>query len=554
MPESSALRTLCGRDRRALSMKIIMNRKTIITAALIFLAALAAVAAQSPRRGTPTRTAPVRPTPEKSKTDAAAQPSPAKALEITPATLAIVNDVSITASDMEAQVSATILNDPDLYLRAFYSDREKEIKAARQRALDARISSLLIAVESKKRGLTTEEFLNREINSKIAPPSETEIVAAYNSNRAEIGNADLEKVRLNIINYLREQRRQELYPGMINRLKMTNTVVKHADVNAPSLAPGTVLAAVNGEPIRIETINQRMKAYIYQLEMRIYDTQKQALDRRINDLLLIAEANRRNIGSEVIMRTEITDKIKSPTEAEIARFYDDNKARISGDLASARASIATYLQDQQQQTLETALSEKLRAGAKLQIFLKEPAPPVMNISTTNSPARGDTNAAVTVIEFTDFQCSACGAMYPVIESVLKSYGSRVRFVVRDFPLTALHANAFRAAQAAGAANAQGKFWEYIDLLFKNQNSLDTESLKKYATQVGLDRKRFDAEFESGKYDADIRRDVDDGDLLGIEATPTIYINGVMLTAPEFSADGLRAAIERAFAKVQNRVQ
>ena len=81
-----------------------------------------------------------------------------------------------------------------------------------------------------------------------------------------------------------------------------------------------------------------------------------------------------------------------------------------------------------------------------------------------------------------------------------SYGNRVRFVIRNFPLTQVHANAFHAAQAAEAAKAQGKFWEYIDFMFKNQTALDDDSLKKYATQVGLDRKRFDAELEAGKYD------------------------------------------------------
>ncbi len=105
----------------------------------------------------------------------------------------------------------------------------------------------------------------------------------------------------------------------------------------------------------------------------------------------------------------------------------------------------------------------------------------------------------------------------------------------------------RAAQAAEAAKAQGKFWEYIDLLFKNQTALDAESLKKYATQVGMDRKRFDADLESGEYDVDIRRDIEEGEVYGIESTPTIYINGVALT--EFSADGLRTAIDKAFARV-----
>jgi protein-disulfide isomerase len=137
-------------------------------------------------------------------------------------------------------------------------------------------------------------------------------------------------------------------------------------------------------------------------------------------------------------------------------------------------------------------------------------------------------------------------MYPVVEEVLKSYGNRVHFVMRNFPLPSVHVNAFKAAQAAEAAKAQGKFWEYIDLLFKNQAALDPESLKKYATQVGLDRKRFDAEFDSGKYETIVRHDMEEGETYGIEATPTFFINGVILT--EYSGEGLRAAIERAFAR------
>ena len=467
-----------------------------------------------------------------------------------PLTLAVVNDVTITASDIEAQVNAAVLNDPDIYLHAFYQDREKGIKEARQRALDARINSLLAAAEAKKRGLATEEFLDREVNSKIVSPSEAEIRAAYDANRDQIGNADLESMRPTLVNYLRGQRSEQLYTALINRLKMTNTVMKHADVNAPNLGPGTVIAAVNGQPIRVETINERMKSYVYKQEMRIYAAQKQALDRRVNDLLIVAEAERRKIGPEEIVRTEISEKIKPPSEAEIAKFYDENKARINGDLASARTSITTYLEQQQQEKLEKALATKLRAGAKVQMLLKEPGPPVMNVGLGNSPSRGDLNATVTVVEFTDFQCSACGAMYPILEDILKSYGNRVHLVIRNFPLTSVHENAMRAAEAAAAANAQGKFWPYIDLLFKNQSALDVDSLKKYATQVGLDRKRFDAEFDSVKYDPDIRRDIEEGETYGVEATPTIFINGVMLT--EFSGDGLRAAIEKAFAKVQNR--
>ena len=496
--------------------------------------------AQTPRR----RTGSAAPKPTPTPTPAPVSSQPQRPADPAPAPLAIVNDTSITLADVGDQINAAIVNDPDLYLRAFYLDPEKEIKEARQRALDARINSLLIAAEAKKRSTSPDEIVEKEINAKITPPTEPEIQAAYEANRAQLGPVDLEKVRPELINYLRNQRRQELFEAYLNRLRMTNAVAKRADVNTPNLAPGTVLAAVNGDPIRVDMINERMKAYVYKLQTRIYAVEKSAVDRRINDLLLIAEANKRKIGPEEIVRAEVTDKLKPPTEADVANFYNENKARITGDLASARVAIATYLQQQQQEKLETALSERLHAGAKVQMLLPEPVPQALNVSAGNGPARGDANALVTIIEFTDFQCAACGAMYPVMEDVLKSYGNRVRFVVRDFPLTTLHPNAFRAAQAASAANAQGKFWEYIDILFRNQSTLDADSLKKYATQLGLDRKRFDLEFESGKYDADIRRDIEDGEMYGVEGTPTIFINGVVLT--ELGADALRAAIERAF--------
>lgn len=116
----------------------------------------------------------------------------------------------------------------------------------------------------------------------------------------------------------------------------------------------------------------------------------------------------------------------------------------------------------------------------------EPEPPIQAISVDDDPVRGEPNAAVTIVEFTDFQCPSCAAMNPVLDEVLKSYGNKVRLVVRDFPLE-MHANARKAAEAANAAHAQGKFFEYTALLFKRQDALDVPSLKKYATEIGLDR-------------------------------------------------------------------
>lgn len=529
-----------------------MFKTKSVLVAIISLVALATVVAQSPRRGTTSRPSTAKPAATPTPTPAAPVPQPTTTpvANISATTLAVFGDQTISAPDIETQVNEIILKDPDPYLHDYYTDPNKAIREARQRAVDARVASMLIAAEAKKRGKTSGEILASEVNSRIPQPTDQEIKAAYDANRDQLGGADLESIRTELVNFIRNQRSQDLYAALVSRLRMTNVVTKGADVNAPNLAAGTVVVAVNGEPLRVDVINERMKAYAYKLEMRVYAARRQVLDRRINDLLVVAEANKRKVGPEEIVRTEVTEKLKMPTEAEVAKFYEDNKARIRGDLAGARTAIITYLQEEQQAKLEVALAEKLRATSKVQVLLKEPDAPVMSVNLAAGASRGDVNAAVTIVEFTDFQCSACGGMYPIVEDVLKSYGNRVHFVIRNFPLTSVHPNAFNAAQAAEAAKAQNKYWEYIDLLFKNQTTLEVESLKKYATQVGLDRKQFDAEFDSGKYEPIIRKDMEEGEGYGIDSTPTFYINGVLLT--EYSAEGLRSAIEKAFARVQNR--
>lgn len=290
------------------------------------------------------------------------------------------------------------------------------------------------------------------------------------------------------------------------------------------------------------TLIERLKPVIYRLRIEAYEATKQRVDRLIDDMLLLDEAKRRQVGPEQIVRAEISDKVHTPTEAEVANFYAENKARISGDLNSVRNQLATYLQDESRQRLEKDFSEKLRKSADVRWLINEPPQPVQNVSVDDDPARGDANAPVTIVEFTDYQCPACAGMHPILEEVLKSYGNKVRFVVRDFPLNQ-HEWARKAAEAADAANAQGKFFEYIAVLFKNQKALDVPSLKKYATQVGLDRARFDAALDHGVYAEEVRKDVEDGELYGVGSTPTIFINGVQLKL--LSAEGLRAAIDRA---------
>src|SRR6266478_9353231 len=143
-----------------------MNRTRIILGALAIIVAISAAVGQLPRSRTSSRSATPKPTPSTPTTTTTAPPTPSQPTENVSPTLAIVNDLTISAADIEPQVRTAIENDTDPYLRAFYEDRDKAIKEARERALTARLNSMLMAAEAKKRGLTTADFLEREVSSK----------------------------------------------------------------------------------------------------------------------------------------------------------------------------------------------------------------------------------------------------------------------------------------------------------------------------------------------------------------------------------------------------
>ncbi len=133
-----------------------------------------------------------------------------------------------------------------------------------------------------------------------------------------------------------------------------------------------------------------------------------------------------------------------------------------------------------------------------------------------------------------------------MKNAMEAYPGKIRFVVRDFPLESVHENAWRAALAAGAANAQGKFFEYTEILYTHQDALDDASLKKYAAELGLNAKQFELDFNSEKTAAEVRKDIADGEAYGINGTPTIFVNGIRVR--NMSINGFRDAIDKALGK------
>ncbi|MBV9210931.1 MAG: DsbA family protein [Acidobacteria bacterium] len=451
--------------------------------------------------------------------------------------LAVLNNQTITLNDLDPRV------------RALADSLDGEIKAARTSMLNEAIDSVLFALEARKRGLTVNRLLALEVSRRVTDPSPSEVEAIYIANRTQFGVSDLNAARPQIVAYLRQESERKLIADFSARLRKRYPVVMRADINSPNLAPNTVLAVVGGQSLPASAFTERLKPVIYNLRYNVYQAIKSSVEQMIYSLLILDEARRRGVEPEYIIRTEVTEKLLPPTEEEVERFYESKKASINIDLASARQQIIDYLEQQRREGLERTLGEKLKANANVKILLEEPEPPALNVSTDDDPSRGAPNAPVTLVVFSDFQCPSCGANHPMIEEMVDSYGNQVRLVYRDFPLE-MHENARKAAEAANAAYAQGKYFEYADVLFRNQRALDVASLKKYATEVGLNRKRFDAALDSGAYAAEVDHDIADGEMYGITGTPTVFVNGVRVN--NLSAETLRAAIERELAKKKKR--
>jgi len=181
----------------------------------------------------------------------------------------------------------------------------------------------------------------------------------------------------------------------------------------------------------------------------------------------------------------------------------------------------------------------------------QPSPVLDNSALTANPvnASGPQQAPVTIVEFSDLQCEACRASWPQVESLLAKYPDKIRFIYRHFPLTSIHQHAVISAIAAEAAAAQGKFWDYAGILFDQQDTWSQtrdpkELFVSFAAQIeipDLDKFQKDLENQVGK--DRVLAELQLGNKLGVNATPTFFVNG-----EKVSSTGLNLAIEKILSK------
>lgn len=156
----------------------------------------------------------------------------------------------------------------------------------------------------------------------------------------------------------------------------------------------------------------------------------------------------------------------------------------------------------------------------------EPTPSPVDIEVGNMPVQGNQNAKVAIVEFTDYQCPYCERLFSgTFPQVKKDYidTGKVKYFVMDFPLTQIHAQAQKAAEAANCAEEQGKFWEMHDKIFNNQSAIGVDDLKKYAGELGLNTSQFNSCLDDGKYADSVKKEQQAGEKYGVQGTPASFV-------------------------------
>lgn len=318
----------------------------------------------------------------------------------------------------------------------------------------------------------------------------------------------------------------------------------------PSLlfaAPTDPWATLNGQAVTEQevmtlTTNQMMK-----INSEIYEIKRDAIDQIIEKRLLTAEAKKKGISIDALLKKEVYDKVVNPTEAELQSIYEMKKSRMQGKtFEEVKEQLEAQTKAQKKQRAFSSYLNTLRQVAKIQYKIERPT---VKVSVDDDPSQGDKNAPITLIEFSEFQCAYCKKARPTIDKILSTYKGKIHYVFRDFPL-GFHSQAKDAANAANCAGEQGKYWEYNHTLWEIQSKQSPDALKEIAKNLVLDTTKFDACVASKKYYKEIDKDQDDGSAAGVSGTPAYFINGKFLSGAQ-PFEAFKEIIDEELARVNH---
>jgi len=256
------------------------------------------------------------------------------------------------------------------------------------------------------------------------------------------------------------------------------------------------------------------------------ETMIKAMERVLEEKLLALEAAEQGVSTEQLIEREIRGKITEPSEEEIDRIYTLNRTRVNRPKEDVAEQIKKFLRDRSEKEIRDAFLGRLE---QKHTVVRNLEPLRFDVKTDGHPSIGPDNAPVKLVLFSDFECPYCRDLSDTLMEIAIDYGDKLQIVFRQFPLTSIHANAQRAAEASLCAHDQGRFWEMHNILFENQRELTEENILAKIKLLELDAEKFRECLVSGRRKPEIREDIRAGNAAGADSTPTMFINGLYIS-------------------------
>jgi len=313
-------------------------------------------------------------------------------------------------------------------------------------------------------------------------------------------------------------------------------------------AASNIVARIGDQVLTEEQMKKEIAGPLFEAENQVYMAKRNWIDSKTKDILFAEAAKAANLPLDQWISREISSKVTPPTDVEVDAFLQKMaRGQIPTDpakLAEMKSQAQGYILSQKRTTVESELLRDLKAKSKVEINLVTPIAPRVEINVTAaSPVKGPKNAPVTIYEFTDFQCPWCSRAQEPLHAVVNANPGKIKVITRNFPLSQIHPRAWPAAEAAACVNEQGKFWEYHDKLFANQQALGDDDLLKYAKEVGVNEKKFQTCVKEHRYKSLVEADQAEGQRVGVSGTPTFFVNGIKTNFNQI-ADNVRAELEK----------
>jgi len=283
-----------------------------------------------------------------------------------------------------------------------------------------------------------------------------------------------------------------------------------------------VVAKFDGKEITQEDL-EKSSPDVFAARLDVYKAQKNALEDFVRNAVMDSLAKKANVSTEEFMKKEMEAAKKKVSDKEVEAF-------LKGKSVPDTSKVPPEVKDQVRGLLHVQkLVSSNTKGNQVELYLSRPKAAPLNIKTEGEPFWGNSDAPVTIVEFSDFQCYYCGKARERLTELKKMYGKKIRIVYKHYPLPS-HPEARPAAEASMCVNEQSsdKFWKYHDMLFDNMKAWTNDELKDYAKKVGVDEKKFDECFASKKYAAHVDASIAEGQRLGVNSTPSFFVNSQLI--------------------------